>query len=199
MNKYMGFYELRSINLPTVPWKLFTEETRLEEGLLWTVRVAVESSNDLNLPRAVGVTAEAAAQMGRELLGQYAGKGIVIYYPYFLAQKSGVLDISCKRTVIEAVDKDLWNLVTHGKRNVTAIFSLEEEGVQYFGDNEFLCKEEIQELLRYSAVIRGRFREELIEGKSILAEWSYAYSTNVSRELIGNRYLVFYELRGLQQ
>lgn len=223
MNKYMGFYELKTISLPSVPWRLFTADTVLDGSLLWTVRVAVESSNDLNLPRAVGVCAEEAVQKGRELLEEYAGKGIVIYYPYFIAQKSGVLDINCHRTVIEAVDKDLWNLVTNGRRNVTAVFPLElpDEGdrqdeecicsmaacnpsrdagrdsAQYFGDDTFLDREEIDELLKYSAVIRGRFREELSEGKSILAEWSYAFSTDTRHKQIGARYLVFYELRGL--
>lgn len=222
MNKYMGFYELKAINLPTVPWQLFTADTVLDDNLLWTVRVAVESCNDLNLPRAVGVCADEAVQKGRALLEEYSGKGIVIYYPYFIAQKSGVMDINCHRTVIEAVDKDLWNLVTHGRKNVTVVFPLglpggdlqDEEcicsaaachplqetsgdSVQYFGDEAFLDREETAELLKYSAIIRGRFREELSEGKSIMAEWSYAFRTDTGHEPIGERYLVFYELRGL--
>ncbi len=147
----------------------------------------------------------------------------MVYYPYFIAQKSGVLDISCHRTIVEAVDKDLWNLVTHGRRNVTVIFtsSLQDEGgrqgeecnggaeglkpswvaggddVQYFGDEAFLERNEIDELLKCSAVIRGRFREKLSEGKSILAEWSFAFNTDIRHEPLGARYLVFYELRGL--
>lgn len=197
MNKYMGFYELKALSLPTVPWKLFTADTELDVKLLWTVRVAVENSNDLNLPRAVGVRADEAVKKGRELLRIYSGRGIVIVYPYFIAQKSGVLDINCHRTVIEAVDKDLWNLVTHGRKNVTALFTLGLSEVQYVGDQAFLNREEMDELLRYSAVMRGRFREELSEGKSILAEWSYAFSTDIRNEPIGERYLVFYELRGL--
>lgn len=200
MNKYMGFYELKAINLPTVPWQHFTVDTVLDGSLLWTVRVAVESNNDLNLPRAVGVGAGEAVQTGRRLLSEYTGRGIVIYYPYFIAQKSGVLDINCSRTVIEAVEKDLWNLVTDGRKNVTAIFpsgQANTSGAQYIGDDAFLGREEIKELLRYSAVIRGRFREELSEGKSVLAEWSYAFRTDTGREPIGDRYLVFYELREL--
>ncbi len=203
MNKYMGFYELMAINLPTVPWKRFTADTQLDDHLLWTVRVAVERSNDLNLPRAVGVDAEEAARVGNILLETYGGKGMVIYYPYFIAQKSGVLDINRHRTVIEAVDKDLWNLVTHGKKNVTAIFPHEQPAAEYYGDVEyhgdaaFLNEAEINELLRCSAVIRGRFREELAEGKAIFAEWSYAFNTDIEHEPIGERYLIFYELRGI--
>jgi hypothetical protein len=200
MNKFMGFYELKGINLPTVPWRLFTRDSVLDPDLLWTVRVAVENSGDLNLPRAVGVRADEALQRGRELLDLYEGRGIVIYYPYFIAQKSGVLQVDCRKTVIEAVDRDLWNLVTYGQKNMTAIFpcrASEEEGVQFFGEENFLQKEEIDQLLGCGAILRGRFRGEISEGKAILAEWSYAYSTDINREVIGERYLVFYELRGV--
>lgn len=210
MNKYMGFYELRAIGIPTVPWQRFEEDTRLDGRLLWTIRVAVEGGNDLNLPRAVGICADDAVQKGRQLLKEYAGRGMVIYYPYFIAEKSGVLDINCGRTVVEAVDRDLWNLVTNGKTNMTAVFpagstdvetgrmefgSAGLNEVQFSGDESFLSIEEIQELLKNSAVLRGRFRDELSEGKSILTEWSYAYSTDMGREPEGDRYLVFYELR----
>lgn len=194
MNKYMGFYELKSSNLPTVPWQLFTRDTLLDAGLLWTVRVAVESGNDLNLPRAVGVTAAEAAEKGRLFLDSCAGKGIVIYYPYFIADKSGVLDISGERTVIEAVDKDLWNLVTHGKRDVTVIIT-RDKAAQYYGCASFLAPGETDELLKYASVVRGRYRAELNGGKSLMAEWSYAYNTDIRHERIGERYLVFYELR----
>lgn len=194
MNKYMGFYELKSINLPTVQWKQFTNDTALDAGLLWTVRVAVEKGNDYHLPRAVGVTADKAIQQGRELLEEYADKGIVIYYPYFIAEKSGVLDITERRTVIEAVEKDLWNLVTFGRKNVTIIVS-EGQETEYFGEKGFLSESELDELLRCVSVMSGRYRQELAEGKSILAEWSYAYNTDIRYKPIGERYLVFYELR----
>lgn len=200
MNKYMGFYELKDINLPTVPWKVFSEDSVLEEGLLWSVRVAVVNSADLNLPRAIGVAAEEAVKKGCEFLHTYREKGIVIYYPYFIAEKSGVLEVNSTRTVIEAVDKDLWNLVTCGCKNITAIFPNGTESgveVQYHGDESFLSNMETNELLGCASVLRGRFRSELSEGGSIFAEWSYAYSTDVRKEPIGERYLVFYELRGL--
>lgn len=200
MNKYMGFYELKGISIPTVPWRLFAKDSVLDPDLLWTVRTAVVNNSDLNLPRAVGVCAAEAMQKGCELLEMYNGKGIVLYYPYFIAQKSGVLDVNSKQTVIEAVDRDLWNLVTYGRKNVTVVLPFEaadRKNVQYFGDENFLGKEEVDELVGYGAVLRGRFRGELSEGRSILAEWSYAYSTDVRCEPIGERYLVFYELRGI--
>ncbi|NLV35982.1 MAG: hypothetical protein GXY17_04815 [Clostridiaceae bacterium] len=194
MNKYMGFYELNSSSLPTVPWQQFMPDTRLDKGLLWTVRVAVESGNDHNLPRAVGVPADEAELKGNEFLSEYGSNGIVIYYPYFIAEKSGVLDINGHRTVIEAVEKDLWNLVTFGRKNVTVILEKGQEE-EYFGQADFLDKNEIDELVKYASVISGRYRQELSEGKFILAEWSYAYNTDIHYKPIGERYLVFYELR----
>ena len=212
MNKYMGFYELKSLNIPTVPWKLFSADTELDPGLLWTVRVATAAGNDLHLPRAVGVDAKEACLKGRVFAEEFYNKGMVIYYPYFITQKSGVLDMSSDRTVIEAVDKDLWNLVTHGRKNVTVIVAADQnrsadanssigesnsQSLNFSGDENFLQPGELKELLRYGAVIRGRFRDEINEGGSILAEWSYAFSTDKSHQPVGDRYLVFYELRGI--
>jgi hypothetical protein len=218
MNKYIGFYELKSINLPAVPWKKFTADTVLDGNLLWTVRVALEKGNDLGLPRAVGVTADEAVRKGVSFLGKYGDNGMVIYYPYFIAEKSGVLDINNRRTVIEAVEKDLWNLVTYGKKNVSIIIPDEKTeqmkkhlandgshtdekpyagGIEIIGDDAFLSREEIWELARSASIIRGRFRDELNEGGTILAEWSYAYNTDTSHRPLGLKHLVFYELRGI--
>ena len=52
----------------------------------------------------------------------------------------------------------------------------------------------MSEIKRYAAVIKGRFREDLSEGRSVLAEWSFAYNTDIDKKPIGGRYLVFYEL-----
>ena len=157
MNKYMGFFELKALNVPSVPWDTFTSDTVLDKELLWTIRVATAAGNDLNLPRAVGVDSEEAQARGRELLREYGEKGIVIYYPYFIAEKSGVLDINSQRLVIEAVDKDLWNLVTYGRKDVTVIVRADGD-MQMTGDSRFLTPDEISELMRFGAVIRGRFR-----------------------------------------
>jgi hypothetical protein len=199
LNKYFGLYELKSISIPTVPWRIFTRETELDPGLLWTVRVAVEDNKDLNLPRIVGSKSDEAVRMGRKFLDKFSSRGIVLFYPYFIAEKSGVLEIGGNRTVIEAVDKDLWNLVTYGRKNVTIILSYKQnmENSQYIGDASFLCDEDLCELKEYASVIKGRFRDELSEGKSILAEWSYAYNTDISHQSIGAKYLVFYELRSV--
>ncbi|MGE5631211.1 MAG: hypothetical protein ACM3TR_08970 [Caulobacteraceae bacterium] len=195
MNKLMGFYELKDLDIPTIHWKIFNQDTRLDKDLLWTIRVAVKSGDDLNLPRVVGVTNEEAEAKGRLLLEAYEGKGIVIYYPYFIAVKSGVIDMHKDRTVIEAVEKDLWNLVTHGKKNVTVIIT--GTGSEYYGDSAFLTAYETSELIKYGSIIKSRYREVLNVGKSLLAEWSFAYNTDARHQPIGEKYLVFYELRSV--
>lgn len=195
MNKLMGFFELKGIDIPTVPWERYSRGVQLESNMLWTIRAAVISGDDLNLPRAIGVTAEEAMEKGNALLDIYEDNGMVIYYPYFIADKSGVIDIKSDRTIIEAVDKDLWNLVTHGRKNVTVI--LENETKRLIGDEGFLSEEEIELLLRYTNRIKSNYRSLISEGKSIIAEWSFAYNTDIMRKPLGEKYLVFYELRSI--
>lgn len=193
MNKYIGFYELKSIGLPAVQWRIFNYDTDLDPKLLWTVRVAVETGADLNLPRFVGVSSEAALEEGRKLVDQFGEKGMVVYYPYFIAVKSGVIEVASDMLVIEAVDRDLWNLVSYGRKNLTII---QKNGINRFeGDDSFLPQNELQELEQSAAIIKGRFRSELAEGYSVLAEWSYAYNTDAGQKPAGRPYLVFYELR----
>lgn len=48
---------------------------------------------------------------------------MVVYYPYFVAQKSGTLNIHLDKIIIEAVKDDLWNLVTDQKLDVSLIIT----------------------------------------------------------------------------
>lgn len=193
VNKYIGLYELKSIELPAVQWRIFDNAAVLDPKLLWTVRVAVETGADLNLPRFVGVSAEVAQEEGRKLINRFSEKGIVVYYPYFIAVKSGVLEVASDKLIIEAVERDLWNLVSRGRKNVTII--QREGNYRYEGDRNFLQQKELQELELCAAVMKRRFRSELAEGLSVLAEWSYAYNTDAGHQPAGRPYLVFYELR----
>lgn len=195
MNKYMGFFELKNINIPTVPWRKFDADTALDDKLLWTLRVAVESGFDFNLPRHVGVTSAEAFEYGRDLLNKYRDLGIVIYYPYFIADKSGVIDIRRDSVIVEAVQGDLWNLTTYGKRDVTV--TIRGNYLEYQGDSHFVSLNEIEEIRKAERTIRLKFRDELNEGRSLIAEWSFAYNTDICRQPVGDRYLVFYELRSV--
>ncbi len=195
MNKLMGFLELKHLNIPTIPWKEFSSEAVLDDRYLWTLRTALKSSSDLNLPRAVGVNSHEAVIKGNEFLSQFSNNGKVIYYPYFIAEKSGVVEINSKRIVIEAVEKDLWNFVTYGHKNVTITYI--GDNIEYCGDEKFLLPKETEELLKNVNVIKSKYRGDLNEGKSLIAEWSFAYNTDINNEPIGEKYLVFYELRSI--
>jgi hypothetical protein len=196
MNKYMGFYELKYLGIPTVQWELFENTTILDKEHLWTIRVAVESGYDFNLPRVVGVSGEEAYDKGKQLLEKYEGKGMVVFYPYFIAEKSGVVDVSSERIVIEGVKGDLWNLVTHGKKDVTIVLS--NDSLEFHGDENLLAKDELDEVLGHAGYVKGKYRECLAAGKSVLLEWSYAYHSDVNHQPIGEKYLVFYELRTIE-
>lgn len=189
----MGFYELKDSGLPAVPWKYFNNDVQLDNKLLWTVRVAVDKGEDLNLPRIVGMPSKEAMSGALDLYKKYKNIGMVIYYPYFIADKSGTLKVSSDEIVIEAVEKDLWNLVTYNKKNVTIISKI--DGLIYDGDKSFLSNNEMEELHFYATNIRKKFRDYMTTGKTLLLEWSYAYNTNIDKTPVGDKYLVFYEIR----
>lgn len=193
MNKLQGFFALQKSSLPAVPWKKFDESVKLNSDILWTIRTAVMTGDDLNLPRKVGVTALEAEDFANELLCKLGYNDMVIYYPYFIAIKSGVLDVSNRRIVIEAVKDDLWNLVTHNKKDVTIIF--EEDDLHIVGDEQFLSQDELFELIDYCTIVKRHFLEEILEGKNVMLEWSYACKSDINKRPIGNSELIFYEVR----
>jgi len=196
MNKLMGFYELREMSLPSIPWKEYTPDVELDPNILWTIRTAVYKGKDLNLPRKVGVDSIKAKRFGDKIYNELIDIGMVIYYPYFVAKKSGNLNVYQNKVVIEAVKNDLWNLVSLSDREVTIIIN---EGIHYNGNAEFLEKEEIKSLMNHVPEIRKLFRSELISGENILLEWSYAFNCDINARPIGNKYLVFYEARTIKE
>lgn len=197
MNKLQGFLEIKRVGIPTVPLRWFDNSSpaELDSNKLWTIRTAVENGDDLNLPRAVGVTANEALTKAKNFLKVLGEKGSVIYYPYFIAEKSGVIEVSMTRFLIEAVRDDLWNLVSDGKRDVT--ICLEDNNSWVDGNVDLLLAEEIDELKYYAQKIRGKFRSTLAEGKSVMLEWSYSRTASINREPEGEKELVFYELRAI--
>ena len=191
----MGFYELKESSLPTIPWQLYTPSVQLDNTKLWTIRSAVNRGDDLNLPRLVGKNAVEAKQFADNLYERLRDKGIVIYYPYFIAHKSGTLNVFYDKTIVEAVKKDLWNLVTLQDVDVSIKFDSEMNITDIHGNVNFFEVKEINELLSNVKKIRHIFREDLLEGKSILLEWSYASNCNTNNEVVDEQYLVFYEAR----
>lgn len=197
MNKLMGFLELKDMSLPSIPWNQYTGREKLDDDYLWTIRSAVYYGDDLNLPRSVGKKADEAKNFADELLRKINSDGIVIYYPYFIAKKSGTLEVRKESITIEAVKNDLWNLVTFSDRDVTIQID-SNNNKRYNGNQEFLTPKETKELLKHVPEIRKIFRDDLLEGKAALLEWSYAYSCDSKETPTGDEYLVFYEARTVE-
>ena len=189
----MGFLELREMSFPSIPWKRYEKGILLNNSYLWTIRSAVYRGNDLNLPRLVGAKSEESQIFADNLLSKLGNNGMVIYYPYFIANKSGTLEVRRDSIVIEAVEKDLWNLVTLSDREVTII--IKENEIKCIGNQNFLSDKEINYIRKYVPEMKKIFRDDLLEGKSALFEWSFANSCNKDKCPIGDEYLVFYEAR----
>lgn len=182
------------MGIPSVRWKKYKQEVQFDEDKLWTVRIATTNGDDLNLPRAVGVNSKEAKEFADKLLEKYGDNdALIIYYPYFIAKKSGTLEIKIEGYVIEAVNQDLWNLVTNGECEVT--IKNNGETTEIYGDKDFLSEYELKKLLKQRPKVKGKFKDYLLEGKSILLEWSFAVNTDISGEEKGEPYLVFYECR----
>lgn len=193
MNKLLGFFELKHSGLPTIKWNEFNTNVFLDDEKLWTIRSAVYQGDDLNLPRKVGANAGEAWEFANDLFNKLQDKGIVIYYPYFIAEKSGTLEVRLDETIIEAVKDDLWNMVTYSDRDVTLRYK--NNTVIVDGNSDFLSEQEVTELLNNVSTIKRLFRDEITEGKSILLEWSFAYDCDSEKKPVGSKYLVFYEAR----
>lgn len=194
MNKLMGFLELKEMRLPSIPWKQYQGNEKLDHNRLWTIRSAVYQGDDFNLPRSVGKNASQSKEFADKLLSQLGENGIVIYYPYFIANKSGTLEVRNSSIVIEAVKSDLWNLVTNSDRDVTIQIS-NEYGTKYNGNKNFLSSAEIDRIVGNVPEIRKLFRNDILEGKGALLEWSFARSCDVNKNPVDDEYLVFYEAR----
>ena len=190
----MGFLELKEMKLPSVPWKQYTGKENFEDRYLWTVRSAVYRGNDLNLPRSIGESSKVSKKFADQLLKEMNNNGIVIYYPYFIANKSGTLEVRSDKVIIEAVKDELWNLVTYSEREVTIITDI-DGNKSIIGNANFISNEELDSLSKHIPEIRKLFRNDLLQGKAALLEWSFAQSCNASKEPIGEKYLVFYEAR----
>lgn len=197
MNKLMGFLELKEMSLPSIPWKQYTGNEKLDDRYLWTIRSAVYRGDDLNLPRSVGENAENSMKFADSLLKKMGNNGMVIYYPYFVAKKSGTIEVSRNRIVIEAVKEDLWNLVTYSDHEVTIIYHDNEES-ECMGNKDFLNDNEKKQLLKYVPEVKKIFKDDLLEGRSALLEWSFAFSCDNEKKPCGEEYLVFYEARTVQ-
>ena len=62
-------------------------------------------------------------------------------------------------------------------------------------ESNFFDDNELSKLLSYVSMLKNRYRDYLYEGKSIFLEWSFSYRSTVDKNKIGDKTLVFYEIR----
>lgn len=193
MNKLEGLYELKKLAIPTIDWKCYESGTQLDDKYLWTIRTATYGGNDLNLPRMFGENAEKSQRFAEEILRKMGDKGVVIYYPYLIAEKSGNLQIGSSRVLVEAVKGDLSNLLNGNRVDVTYIW--DKNTSQVWGNEYFLEKSEQENVLSYVEYLRRNYYDSLLLGLELQLEFSFAYNCSRKGEKEGKRKLVFFEIR----
>lgn len=156
MNKLMGFFRLKELGIPVVRWERYTGMQTLDPTLLWTVRTAVVRGGDTGLPRVVGVTGEEAEAFARAMFERLGGDGMVVYYPYFIANLSGTMEVARDCVVIECVRGDLWQLVTDGRCDLSLM--LGSEAPRYQGDLAVLPATKLEALRGAERILRPQFR-----------------------------------------
>ena len=85
-------------------------------------------------------------------------------------------------------------MVTYSDRDVTIIIDA-DDSKSIIGNESFMSNKELDSLSKHIPEIRKLFRNDLLQGKSALLEWSFAQSCDSNKEPIGEEYLVFYEAR----
>lgn len=189
MNKLEGMYELKRNHLPTIDWKLFQEETVLSNTCSWTIRTAVFRGQDLHLPKLFGKNGQEATTFGRRCLREMKDKGIVFYYPYMEAEKSGVLQFDVNSIQLECVRGDLGRLLNGSTPD--AAYYWEGETLRENG-KKILSDREREELLEWVLYCRQRYRHIMDLGEKMQLEFSYA---RYKGEECQQSRLVFFEMR----
>lgn len=195
MNKLEGLYELKSLQIPSVDWKLYTSDTVLDDRFLWTIRTAVFKGSDFCLPHSFGKDSKTSKEFADRTLRELGEKGIVIYYPYLIAEKSGILQFSKDRLIIEGVYGDLGELLSGKKADVTYIWT--SGSCQSVGDKDFFNANDQELLLSNGDYLRRKYSLQLLLGEEIQLEFSFSYDSSVDGKRVGDRKLVFFEVRTL--
>ena len=168
-------YILDCLDLPTIPWEICQTTKILDDSILWTVKNEPYYHKEGMIYGRIGVNAkEAMSYIKSEMKTLEKGR-LLIHYPYYTAVKSGTLDLSYDRLVIEAVEGKIENLKKKHRVNETIIFK--EEDINIFGDEHFLTEEETLVLIDYTKQMKKRCMNEIEFGKNILLYWSIVQET----------------------
>ncbi len=195
MNKYIGLLTLKEYRFPTINWKCFNQDTLLDASFLWTIRLAAYyDSNDFGLPCYLGMKSDDAICKGLDLYRSYdMSEYIIMCYPYFVAIKSGTIDLRQDYDVIEVVFGNCTELTRNNNVDLTMIFK--DNGYNTIGDDTILDEDEINLLYRYMKLAKYRFRDESLNGCIIILEWSFGYDVDANGIRKSENFLIFNEMR----
>jgi len=168
------------------------EEFSPKDADKWTIRTCLlepEDRGEYGLKKAVGIKKEEVRHKLNAFSRYYKerkSKAIFVVYPYFEAEKSGIIEISRSRVLIEAVWKDQWYLT--------------EEAVEwkdrrlYEGPrNRLEASKFVRKIVDWPPILTHKDLEELtnyalkIPDNDVLLEWSYT----------PDKELLFYDMRKL--
>lgn len=212
-------YILKSLELPTMEWKQYFPDTEFAQNILWSIKVEEipsSKSKEETLPKKkinflpfgnmlrdkekerqhglIGVDAKTAKGFAnRHYKSISPTKQAMIYYPYYMVGKSGILDINSSRIVIEGTKGDISNLVKHNQIEVMMMFTKEDMNIH--GDDHFFSKEQVLSLIDTARKVKRMTAEDLEFGKNIQLHFSYVYKTSTALQPEGELQLIFYQFK----
>ncbi|MDO5520019.1 MAG: hypothetical protein Q4G58_05965 [bacterium] len=188
-------YILDYLDLPTIPWEQCYTTSTLDDSILWTVKNEPYGEKQGKIYGRIGITSnEAKAYISSEYKN-LEHKRMLIYYPYYTATKSGTIDLSYDRIVIEAVEGKIENLKKKHRVNETIIFR--DESIEIFGDEDYMTKEETLTLIDYAKQLKKRASTELEFGKNLIFYWSFVQETKRNMIPRDETRLLFHQIKVL--
>src|SRR6266568_3968318 len=196
-NKFEGLLKIEEFDLPHPRWTFVLIDQRalalvpsqsqsriidykalkLSSNETWTVRsclLGAYDRNEFGLKRAVGISADQVVSRLEEFSQYYQSlnlSAVFVVYPYFSADKSGIIEVRDSEYVIEAVKGSQWKLTEEGAPSESWTYAGPPEDVlnaqfqkQSNGDVKIL---ESEQLLRLSTLIPR------IHESRVLLEWTF--------------------------
>ncbi len=188
-------YILDYLDLPTIPWEPCHTTATLDDSILWTVKNEPYQPNQGKIYGRIGITSsEAKAYISSEY-SNLKHKRMLIYYPYYTAVKSGTIDLSYDRIVIEAVEGKIENLKKNHRVNETIIFR--QDSIEIFGDEDYMTREETLTLIDYAKQLKKRAATEIEFGKNLIFYWSIVQETKRNMIPRDETKLLFHQIKVL--
>ena len=196
-NKFEGLLKIEEFDLPRPKWIFVIVDrealdfvpSRIQSRIInykelsvsstetWTVRsclVGAYARNEFGLKRAVGISADQVTSRLEEFNQYYQNlnlRAVFIVYPYFSADKSGIIEIRDSEYIIEAVKGSQWKLTEEGAPSESWLYTGRPESVlnaqfqrQPNGNVEILEPEQL-------ATLRSLIPH--IHESKVLLEWTF--------------------------